>query len=263
MFGAILAVAATAVLGSKLAADKVLSVITTAPSPLTVITDGPLVSVIIPAYNEEKYLPSLLSALSNQTYLNLEVIVVDDSSTDNTAAIAVAAGATVISHHSDIVNVSSVRNKGAAAASGSILIFNDADSIPQQDLIALSVDMIEQQQKVMVYCNHCCTDSLLMGAVRVLSGIADPGMVTVNGQYIAITKEAFSAVGGFDESTAWIGEDQQLFRDVADYYGPDCIGYLRWAFSATSARRQKAQGLLNPDYDNTRAIRKNIEARRG
>ena len=48
------------------------------------IMNNPLISVIIPAYNSDRYLGRCLESIINQTYHNLEIIVVDDGSTDNT-----------------------------------------------------------------------------------------------------------------------------------------------------------------------------------
>ena len=88
------------------------------------------VSVIVPARNEARNLPALLAGLAAQSQPALEVLVVDDGSTDATAAVASAAGATVIS-------VSSLPpgwagkpwacQTGVAAARGDVLLFLDAD----------------------------------------------------------------------------------------------------------------------------------------
>ncbi|HEX5705241.1 MAG TPA: glycosyltransferase [Pyrinomonadaceae bacterium] len=93
-------------------------------------------SVIIPAYNEEKFLPRLLEsikvAVSNysgglkKTVAQIEVIVADNDSTDGTAEVANQHGARVV--HVAKRCIASARNGGARAATGEILCFIDADS---------------------------------------------------------------------------------------------------------------------------------------
>ena len=83
------------------------------------------VSVIIPAKNEGKNLDRLISNL-RQSYPDFEIIVIDDGSTDDTAAIAKSAGATVYSHPYNIGNGAAIKS-GIRTASGDILVFMDAD----------------------------------------------------------------------------------------------------------------------------------------
>lgn len=92
------------------------------------IADG-MLSFIIPAYNEQDELPEALQSVrvaaefSRETF---EIIVVDDASTDATAAVAAAAGARVIPV--SYRQIAAVRNAGARAAQGDILFFVDADT---------------------------------------------------------------------------------------------------------------------------------------
>ncbi|MEW6213674.1 MAG: glycosyltransferase [Nitrospirota bacterium] len=91
--------------------------------------EGKAVSIIIPAYNEEKLLPACLESLSNLNYPKdkFEVIVVDNGSTDKTREIARKYGALVF--RDDSKNVSGLRNLGAKQARGDILAFVDADCL--------------------------------------------------------------------------------------------------------------------------------------
>ena len=84
-------------------------------------------SVIIPAYNEEKYLPATLDAIDESKVDDMEVIVVDNDSKDATRDVAVARGAKVVTEIER--NIGQVRNTGAEVASGDVLVFIDADSI--------------------------------------------------------------------------------------------------------------------------------------
>lgn len=88
-------------------------------------------SIIIPAFNEEKYLPRLLESIKNQDYQNFEIIVADANSKDRTAEIAKKYGCKVTKGGLPAAG----RNSGAKIAKGKLLLFLDADVIlPQQFL---------------------------------------------------------------------------------------------------------------------------------
>lgn len=92
---------------------------------------SPFFSVIIPALNEEKYLPILLDDLSKQTTREFEVIIIDGKSEDKTVERAKTFKdklPSLVILSSDIRNVSVQRNLGAKNAKGKYLLFNDADN---------------------------------------------------------------------------------------------------------------------------------------
>lgn len=82
-----------------------------------------MISIIIPAYNEEKYIPSLLKCIRSQNYRNYEIIVADADSIDKTRQIAKKYGCRIVKGGLPAAG----RNSGAKAAKGSILLFLDAD----------------------------------------------------------------------------------------------------------------------------------------
>lgn len=97
-----------------------------------------LVSVIIPAYNAESFLEDAVRSVLDQTWRELEVIVVDDGSTDATGSIAERIGAgdgRVLIIHRENGGLSSARNAGMAAASGDAFCFLDADDVLLPDKI--------------------------------------------------------------------------------------------------------------------------------
>lgn len=87
----------------------------------------PAISVIIPAYNEEKCLPSCLSAFQKQTFKDFEIIVVDNNSTDKTASIAKKFGARVVKEKHQGMAYS--REKGFQMSRAKILARTDADTV--------------------------------------------------------------------------------------------------------------------------------------
>src|SRR5258705_6116779 len=89
-----------------------------------------LISVVIPAFNEELYLPATLSSLRDANSVcrcSVELIVVDNESSDRTREVARSFGATVV--HEAVHNIARVRNTGGSAARGDVLAFVDADTI--------------------------------------------------------------------------------------------------------------------------------------
>ncbi len=91
----------------------------------------PKLSVVIPAYNEQDYIGRTLKSLKEQSFRNFEVIVVDNNSTDQTASIAKAAGARVLSEKQP--GVCPARQTGTKAAKGAIVVSTDADTtFPKQ-----------------------------------------------------------------------------------------------------------------------------------
>ena len=87
------------------------------------------ISLIIPTYNAEKYLPILLDALKKQTLL-FELIIIDSSSTDNTLQIAKQYTKHIITIEKNAFDHGGTRTKAAQVASGEILVFMTQDALP-------------------------------------------------------------------------------------------------------------------------------------
>ncbi|ONG70995.1 hypothetical protein BKK42_17900 [Bacillus cereus] len=105
-----------------------------------------LVSIIVPAYNVDKFIEKCLSSILEQTYTNIEVIVVDDGSTDKTGQLI-----DNVSQQDNRVNVihkknagvSAARNTGIEMSKGDYLVFVDADDYIAQDYVEYMLSLIE------------------------------------------------------------------------------------------------------------------------
>lgn len=86
----------------------------------------PLVSVVIPCFNQARYLNEAIKSLLNQTYERVEIIVVDDGSTDDTAQVATGYPDVVLISQENR-GLSAARNRGIQASHGDLLVFLDAD----------------------------------------------------------------------------------------------------------------------------------------
>ena len=91
-----------------------------------------LISVVIPAYNEEGYIGDLLNSIQAQIYKDYEVIVVDSYSSDKTKEIAKKFGARVIETPKS--NIATARNVGINAAKGEIIGLIDADYVLDKEV---------------------------------------------------------------------------------------------------------------------------------
>lgn len=110
--------------------------------------DLPLVSVIVPVYNAEKYLEQCVDSLCAQTYKNLEIILVDDCSPDSSPAIcdkyAQNDSRVTVIHREQNGRISAARNSGNDAANGKWLMYVDADDWIDPNTCEEIVEQLEQ-----------------------------------------------------------------------------------------------------------------------
>jgi len=172
----------------------------------------PLFSVVIPALNEELFLPKLLASLSQQTTKDFEVIVVDGSSKDNTVLRAKEyeqklPKLTVIV--SKKASLPLQRNLGARAAAGTWLAFIDADSILMPYFFARVVQYIGEKHPSLLT-TWFQPDSGKTGDAMftLLGNMTIEGSVMFHrpmapGPLTMVLKSAYEAVGGYDEAHAY------------------------------------------------------------
>lgn len=115
---------------------------------------NPKVSIIIPLYNQERYFRSCILSVLNQSYRDIEIIVVDDGSTDKSSIIAeefASKDNRVKVIHKNNEGTSYARRDGYLAANGTYVAFMDNDDLMPKDAIAILVKEIESNNVDLVY----------------------------------------------------------------------------------------------------------------
>ena len=105
----------------------------------------PLVSVVIPTYNYAHYLPEAIDSIVSQTYKNLEILVIDDGSTDNTKAVMEKYKQKVRYLYKQNGGLSSARNYGLTKITGDYVLFVDADNKIRPSYIAKALKLLVSQ----------------------------------------------------------------------------------------------------------------------
>ena len=123
------------------------------PESCSVLNNAPLVSIIIGNYNYESFVGQAIDSALNQTYKKIEVIVVDDGSTDNSRDIIANYGDKVISIFKENGGQPSTYNAGFVSSKGDIICFLDSDDIFLPDKVARIVTMFEVHQEIN-WCFH-------------------------------------------------------------------------------------------------------------
>jgi glycosyltransferase involved in cell wall biosynthesis len=114
----------------------------------------PLVSVIIPVFNTEKYLGEAIQSVLSQSYKPLEIIIVDDGSTDNTAKIVESFGSLVRYHYQKNSGPGAARNQGIKMANGDFFAFLDADDLWMADKMKLQWMAFEEDPRLDMAFGH-------------------------------------------------------------------------------------------------------------
>jgi glycosyltransferase involved in cell wall biosynthesis len=172
----------------------------------------PSVSVIIPAFNEAALITSTLRALADVDYPaeKVEVIVVDNGSTDRTRTIAEDHGATVLV--SPGATVAGLRNLGASRSTGAVLAFLDADCLPVREWLTRAVESLRAGAGVTG--SRVAAPEQTTWVERAWFQPAPQGRQTVsyiNSGNLIVGRPLFEALGGFSEALT-TGEDSEFCR---------------------------------------------------
>ena len=197
--------------------------------------DSPLVSVVIPAYNAQVYIERTISSVLAQTYQNLEIIVVDDGSSDRTAEIVKSIAQKderVILVQQSNSGVAAARNLGIEKSSGQFIAPIDADDIWYPQNIEKQVKCILQEGAsvglVYSWSIDIDEDDLPTGGFRAprIEGEVYTTLIChdfiANASSCLIRRACFQQVGDYDSSlkkqNGQGGEDWDLYLRIAEHY---------------------------------------------
>ena len=189
-----------------------------------------LVSVIIPTYNRGYIIERAIESVQNQTYKELEIIIVDDGSTDNTEEIVSKISDSRIRYLKNPKNsgVSHTRNLGIAAATGTYIAFQDSDDIWKPQKLEKQMECMNQGNYGMVYCAF--EREFKDGAVvyyppkempmeekqgEIVQSLLRQNLVST--QTMLVKKEVIQQVGFFNEGMSNL-EDYELALRIAKRY---------------------------------------------
>jgi glycosyltransferase involved in cell wall biosynthesis len=178
--------------------------------------EGPLITCIVPTYNAVGYLGESLESILAQDYRPLEVIVVDDGSTDHTAELAESYGPPVrVVVQETNLGPSATRNRGLREARGEYLTFLDADDLYRPGKLTRQLQVLEADPEIDI-------------CLCVAENFWEPGLEQERDRYIAAgrirmthhlstlltTRSVFDRVGPLDEET--LGDHADWFLRAID-----------------------------------------------
>lgn len=177
-------------------------------------------SVVIPTYNEARYLDKTLCALKNQVFKDFEVIVKDGKSLDETVRIAKKFTKKVVSIRD--FSAGDARNQGARLAEGEILVFMDADTLLPPETLARFCELMSDESVVGASCRKVpesgnILDRLLYEFVNISTFVSGwMGVGGAHGNCMVIKRIVFERIGGFNPNII-VAEEQELVRRASKF----------------------------------------------
>lgn len=193
------------------------------------IKEMPKVSVIIPTYNYASFIVEAVESVLAQTFKDMEVIVVDDGSTDNTRDVLKRFNGKIIYLYQENRGAPTARNKGIRAAQGEYLGFLDADDLWMPEKLEIQVPILDQDPEVgLVYANTYNVGALrehqLLSMANKSGGSGRIFTKLLEGNFIPspsvlVRKSCFEEVGLFDDDMGKLAaQDWDMWLRIARVY---------------------------------------------
>lgn len=231
--------------------------------------ERPVISVIVPIYQAERYLPRCLDSILGQTYSELQVILVDDGSPDSSGRICDAyekKDSRIVVIHQDNRGVAEARNRGLEAATGEYIGFVDADDWIEPQMYKILYEQICKENTQLAVCNYyICKDGQTQKNMLPES-LSESGVLTVDKVYpLMLLQNTFECYvwnklyhrslfegpqGLRFHPEVFVCEDRllcaELLRkiDYVAYSTVPCYHYLIWDHVAKTNKEKTKNGLF-------------------
>jgi glycosyltransferase involved in cell wall biosynthesis len=203
---------------------------------------SPLLSIIIPVYNSASFIEETLSKVYSQCYPNLECIIIDDGSTDNTAEIIQTEFPEVVYYYQENKGPAAARNVGLRLSKGDFIIFLDSDDYWEPNSLHILVDYLIQHPNT----------KIVEGKIREFVSTEDEVHFSSETYYMSnfggclFRKEVFEIVGLFDERLLCAQDIDWFIRaweNNIEKNRVDCIilNYRKHPKSLTATKRSEQQ----------------------
>jgi glycosyltransferase involved in cell wall biosynthesis len=169
----------------------------------------PLVSCIIPVYNGERFLGAAVDSVLAQTRQPVEIIIVDDGSTDGTPGVIARYGNRVRSIRQENAGPAAARNAGLALATGAVIGFLDADDLWQPDKLSIQMAELTRSPETMI----CLAGMMNFRESAVGGPVAEAFGGSFSPCTMLVRAPVFQQIGGFDPLLR-AGEDTEWFCRV-------------------------------------------------
>ncbi|MBW4027397.1 glycosyltransferase family 2 protein [Acidipila rosea] len=228
----------------------------------------PLVSVIIPTFNRSGLLTQAVDSVLRQTYTNVEIIVVDDGSTDDTQVVLAPYLGRISYHLQANSGVAKARNTGITLCHGDYICFLDSDDAWAPNKLDRQVDFLARYPAYGLLATEIAgVDQLGQRVDRsksemytIHNGFVLEHLLFANWiqtSTVMIRRECLQRIGGFDEEVGQFGEDWLLWMRIASeyqiYFLPEPLTYYRVHQTSLSSYMPESQ------YDSLMSILDKLE----
>ncbi|MGO9531621.1 MAG: glycosyltransferase family 2 protein [Syntrophobacteraceae bacterium] len=240
-----------------------------------------LISVIVPTYNRKNYIAGAVESVIAQRIDDLEIIVVDDGSSDDTRGVLTAYLHSIRYFYQENRGVSAARNLGVSKANGKLLAFLDSDDLWTPGKLSAQLHNVTSENTLSFHGVEWFVDGqedshLLKGTntakwprCRPDGFVADPILDVAEGRYLQLgtllcSKDAFQKVGPFDEDLSY-GEDEDWFSRAASrmkfHYSAEAFLRIRYHSYQTSQTSEKSIRSLIKVFERMKARTRGVHSR--